>query len=322
MNIFVTGGSGFVGQNVIPELIKKGYFVYALTRSEQSAEKVKKAGAQPVMDDLVALSENTKQALGQCETVLHIAALMDFTYDPKPFYAINVEATKQLLNMAQQAGVQKFVYISAAPVVPGSPIVDMSEEQAGKGLPRALYPRTKAIAEKMVLSANSPGFRTMSLRPPAIWGPDNHHYEMLFDRVKKGQWRWIGGSHQVLSTIHVKNLASAIFSALQSDVGGEAFFVTDGDRRSMRTTFSALIKAHQLEPGDKEMPRGVAVIMAHLFGGIWKNLGLKSRPPVTPLMIRLMATEFSVSDRKARKMLGYSNAISFEEGIRELKLHS
>ena len=49
MKIFVTGGSGFVGQNVIPELIKSGYEIHALVRSTSSAEKVKKVGAVEAM---------------------------------------------------------------------------------------------------------------------------------------------------------------------------------------------------------------------------------------------------------------------------------
>lgn len=144
----------------------------------------------------------------------------------------------------------------------------------------------------MVLAANTENFQTLALRPPAIWGPKNHHYEDLFAAVKKGKWRWIGGSHQILSTIHVRNLPNAVLASLKSDKGGEAYFVTDGDRRSMRTTFGSIMKAYGIDPGEKELPRGVAVFMAHLIGGIWKILGLKSKPPITPLMIRLMATEF------------------------------
>lgn len=320
MDIFVTGGSGFVGQNVIPILIQEGHQVKALVRSASSAGRVEKLGAEPIRDDLNSLSHHTETAISTCNVVLHIAAHMDFTYDPKPFYKINVEGTRRLLDISKQVGISKFIYISAAPVVPGSPLIKLTEDQASSDLPKALYPKTKALAERAVLAANSPSFQTLSLRPPAIWGPNNHHYEELFDTVKKGRWRWIGGSHQILSTIHVKNLASAILSALHSKIGGEAFFVTDGDRRSMRTTFGAILKAHNLEPGEKELPRSVAVFMAHLFGGIWKLLRLKSRPPVAPIMIRLMATEFSVSDQKAREKLGYRNVISFEEGIRELLL--
>lgn len=167
--IFVTGGSGFVGQHVIPILIANGFEVCAIARSDRSAKLVKELGAKPVKDDLTALTEATKNALEQCDYVLHSAAHMDFTYDPEPFIKLNVEATQHLLQLSKAAGIQKFIYISAAPVIPGSPIIRLTEAKAQKGLPKALYPRTKAIAERSVLDANSEDFLTLALRPPAIW---------------------------------------------------------------------------------------------------------------------------------------------------------
>ncbi|NRB48466.1 MAG: NAD(P)-dependent oxidoreductase [Saprospiraceae bacterium] len=322
MRIFVTGGSGFVGQNVIPVLIDEGYEVLALARSLGAKKKVEALGAIAVEDNLTALTEVTIQSLRTCDYVLHAAAHMDFAYDPRPYYPLNVEATQSLLSLAKKEGIKRFIYISAAPVVPGSPIRNLTEAKALPQLPRDLYPKTKAIAERAVLAANSRNFQTVSLRPPAIWGPNNPHYEDLLTHVKDGTWRWIGGGNHVLSTIHVLNLANAILAALRSSKGGEAYFVTDGDRRTVRQTFTAILEAEGLDPGKKELPRAIAVIVAHLFGGIWKLLGLKSRPPVAPLMIRLMGTEFSVSDQKARKELLYQNAISFEEGIAALTINS
>jgi len=319
MNVFLTGGSGFVGQSIIPILIGHGHEVSAIARSDKAAAKIRKVGATPVMGDLLNLSNSTQQAMVECEVVIHAAAHMDFTYDLAPYQKLNIDATEKLLSMALTAGIARFIYISAAPVVPGSPVVKLTEAEAGNELPTALYPRTKAIAERMVLAENSPRMTTIALRPPAIWGPDNHHYEDLLKNVKTGKWRWIGGGHQILSTLHVKNLANAILAAMVSKQGGgEAYFVTDGDYRPLRETFAAIFKANGLDGGEKEMPRGVANFMAHLFGGTWKLLGLKSRPPIAPLMIRLMGTEFSVSDAKARRELGYKNAVSFEEGIREM----
>jgi len=318
MKLFITGGSGFVGQNLIPILIKNNFEVLALARSQKAADKVQKLGATPVRDDLTALSKNTALALQQCDYVLHSAAMMDFTYDPKPFYTMNVEATKSLLDLAKKAGVKKFIYISAAPVVPGSPIINLKENEAQTGLPTALYPKTKAIAEQAVLAANTPQFQTIALRPPAIWGPNNHHFEDLLSAVKEGKWRWIGGSQQILSTIHIRNLGNAVLAGLKSDKGGEAYFVTDGDRRSMKTTFEKILKAQGLNPGEKTLPRPVAAFVANFVEIIWKTFGIKSRPPIAPLMIRLMGTEFSVNDEKARKELGYKNVISFDEGIQEI----
>jgi len=318
MKIFFTGGSGFVGQNMIPELIKAGHEVLGLTRSTNAAEKVKKVGASPIMDDLTNLSHNTIEALKKCEVVVHSAAYMDFTYEKEKFYAINVEATKEMLQLARNSGVKRFIYVSAAPVIGGSPVKNVTEATADKSMPTALYPKTKAIAEKAVLAANAPNFTTIALRPPAIWGPRNHHYEEIIDRVKAGQWAWIGGGHQILSTVHIKNLSAAVIAALDNGRGGEAYFITDGDRRSMRTTFSAIISAFGLEPGKREIPLGIAAFLANTSEFIWKLFGWTSRPPVPPIALRLMAREFSVSDAKARKELGYQNVISFEEGIKTL----
>jgi len=317
--IFLTGGSGFVGQNIIPILIANGYEVQALARSSKSIKLVSKLGAKPIKDDLTDLSESTQHSLKECDYVLHSAALMDFTYDPKPFYDLNVIATQNLLKLSRAANIEKFIYISAAPVIPGSPIVNLSEDQAGKELPSALYPKTKAIGEQEVLNANDKSFQTISLRPPAIWGPDNHHFDDLLENVKNGKWRWIGGGNQILSTIHVKNLGNAILASFNSDIGGEAFFVTDGERRSMKSFFKSILEAQGLNPGDKVLPLWIASIVANSIEIIWKTFNLKSRPPVAPLMIRLMGKEFSVSDEKARKELKYNNAISIDEGIKELK---
>ena len=119
-------------------MIENDFEVLALARSKTAAEKIINLGATPVMDDLRSLSTTTTNALAQCNYVLHAAAHMDFTYDPKPYFELNVDATERLLELSQQEGIQKFIYISAAPVVPGSPVRQLTEDKAGADLPQAL----------------------------------------------------------------------------------------------------------------------------------------------------------------------------------------
>ncbi len=64
---------------------------------------------------------------------------------------------------------------------------------------------------------------------------------------------------------------------------------------------------------------GLASFAARASEFIWKLFGLKSRPPVPPLLIRLMAKEFSVDDSKARRVLGYEPVIGFEKGLLEME---
>src|SRR5690554_3830829 len=100
--IFVTGGSGFVGQNLVPMLIEKGYQVNALERSAQAIQKVEQLGATAIQGDL-----NDKQALAagikDCSTVFHLAASVDFFASEKELKKLHVDATELLLTVAQKA---------------------------------------------------------------------------------------------------------------------------------------------------------------------------------------------------------------------------
>src|SRR5690606_21517447 len=110
--VFVTGGSGFVGQNLIPMLLDQGYQVKALARSKQAVQKVEALGATAVQGDL-----NDTQALAigvkNCSTVFHLAASVDFFASDKELKKLHIDATELLLSIAKEANVKKFVYLSA-----------------------------------------------------------------------------------------------------------------------------------------------------------------------------------------------------------------
>ena len=320
-NLFFTGGSGFVGQNVIPQLLDSGWTVYALARSENALKKVEAAGAKGVLGSLSDL-KNAQQVLENCQIVIHAAAYMDFSYNYEKFYEVNVRGTKRLLTAAKRAGVKKFIYIGAASVINGKPIKNVDELYQPRHLPRDHYSKTKALAEKLVLEANLPDFATIALRPPAIWGPNNSHYDDMLKMAKEGKWMWIGDGTHTLSTIHVDNLAAAIKAAIDKGRGGQIYYVTDGEQRPLKTFFTEVLRAEGIEPGDRSLPRGLALAIARVVEFFWKLFRLKKRPPIAPVMIYLMGTEFSVNDRKARSELGYRNAVSIDDGLGQLKMRS
>lgn len=316
--VFLTGGSGFVGRRLISYLTEKGYAVYALARSAHALEKVEAVGARGVLGDLANLSA-ARPILERCEMVVHSAAYMDFTYDAEKFYQVNVRGTENLAIAAEQAGIKRFVHISAASIINGKPIRNVDEVYRPRGLPKDNYSKTKALAERLVLAADKPGFRTIALRPPAVWGPNNPHQKEMLEMAKQGSWIWIGGGKHVLSTIHVDNLAAAVEAALQSELGGEFYYVTDGEQRSIERLFSEFFRAEGIEPGDRSLPRGVVLALARVVEFFWKLFRLKTRPPIAPIMVYLMGTEFSVIDRKARTELGYRNAIAIDVGLSQLR---
>ncbi len=320
--VFLTGGSGFVGQNVIPYLIQKGYTVYALARSDFALKKVIEVGARGVPGDLLNLGQ-VHDCMKGCQTVIHCAAYMDFlTFDSDKFYQVNVAGTKNLLRSARSNGIQKFIYISAASVICGGVVKNVDETYKPKRLPGDPYSKTKALAEELVIKANRSGFETMALRPPLIWGPNNPQNAEIREAVSQRRWVWIGGGTHTLSTLHVGNLASALIAAIERGRGGQIYYVTDGERRSIKQFLTQLLLPEGIELGNRSIPRQLALVVAYTIQFLWQLFRIKNRPPMTPVMVHLLGTEFSVSDEKARLEIGYQNVLSVDEGLRRLKVFS
>src|SRR5690606_36832535 len=148
--VFVTGGSGFVGQHLIPMLVEQGYRVKALARSAQAIQKVKRLGAVAVKGDLNN-AQQLAEGIKNCETVFHLAAAVDFFASEKELVKIHVDSTKLLLSVAKEAGAQKFIYLGAASVIMnGKPIVIADEDFVSDNITDG-YSKTNLQAERLVL---------------------------------------------------------------------------------------------------------------------------------------------------------------------------
>ena len=185
-------------------------------------------------------------------------------------------------------------------------------------MPTDLYSETKYVAEQAVLNSNSQSFDTLVLRPPFVWGPDNPHIELIRDRVERGLFFWVNHGKHRLSTCHVKNLASAIMASLSSDRSGEVYFVTDGEQRSFKDFLSSYAQTQGVDLPEKSLPRWLALGSAKLVRYVWKRFNLNGEPPILPVLIYLLGTHMTISDQKARRELGYENAISMDQGFQEL----
>src|SRR5688500_16422261 len=138
--VFVTGGSGFVGRNLIRALIARGDGVRALARSESSITAVEKLGATPVKGDLDSVDAMTEGMRG-AGVVFHAAAQTDMTGTKDQFYKVTVAGTENVLAAAKAAGVRRFVHVGTEAVLAdGKPIVDADETRPHPDRPAGLYP--------------------------------------------------------------------------------------------------------------------------------------------------------------------------------------
>jgi nucleoside-diphosphate-sugar epimerase len=316
---FVTGGSGFVGRNLIRELRRRSQGVRALARSREAARTVADAGAEPVRGDLDDAS--LAKAMQGCSVVFHAAAKVGDFGRESDFLRVNVQGTEHLLRAARQAKVPRFVHVSTeAVLVGGPPIVRADESWPLPERPIGLYPTTKGMAERAVLAAGGPDLATMIVRPRFIWGRDDSTLlPRLVEAVRKRQFVWFAGGRYLTSTCHVANCCEGMLLAAERGRGGEIYFLTDGTPIEFRSFVTRLLATQGVTPGNLSIPRGVARAAGAALEALWSGLGLSGSPPLTRTAVRLVGEEVTVVDAKARRELGYQARLSVEEGLRELE---
>lgn len=318
--VFVTGGSGFVGRNLIAELVRRGVKTRALARSDEAASKVEEAGAETVRGDLDDVAAMTEGMRG-CDVVFHAAAVVTLWGDPAYFHRVNVQGTQNVIDAAKAAGVPRLVHVSTeALLAGGKPIVDADESWPYPKKPAGLYPLTKGLAEQRVLAANDAKLTTVAIRPPLIWGAgDTSVLPQLIEAVKNGQWVWFSGGNYPHTTTHVANVVEGLLLAAEKGKGGEVYFISDGPARNFREFITAVLATKGVDPGKKKVPLWAGHIIARAGEFIWKWAKTKSAPPLPRTVLYVMGQKLTVNDGKARRELGYQGRMTFERGLAEMR---
>jgi nucleoside-diphosphate-sugar epimerase len=316
MKILVTGGSGFLGSHLIPKLVDDGHTVFALARSATSSDTVLSLGATPVQGDL----DNPQElALPAVDAVVHGAALFRFAGPRAPYFRANVDGTKALLAAARQAGAATFVYISAAAVAMddrGTPMRNVDETAPTYPHSFSGYIASKSQGEAAVLAANQPGFRTIALRPPALWGPGGPFSKQLPHAIESGQFAFIAGGEYPSSAIHVDNVVEAVQCALERGTGGRPYFISDRDVVTFREFVAGHAEAEGLSiDGLRSFPYRVAFTFGRLMEAVAAMRSDKGDPPMTRTMVRLIGREFTTNDAAARRELSYIGTTTRAEGL-------
>ena len=327
--VLVTGGSGFVGANLVAELLKQGHEVRSFDRAPSQLS------SHPKLETIVGDITNTDDvamAVDGIDTVFHTAAIIDLMgggsvtddYRRRSF-AVNVEGTKNLVTAAQQAGVKRFVYTASNSVVMGGRRIAGGDET----LPYTerfndLYTETKVVAEKFVLSQNDKhGMLTCSIRPSGIWGRgDQTMFRKVFESVLAGHVKvLVGGKHVKLDNSYVHNLIHGFILAGRHLVPGgtapgQAYFINDGEPINMFEFSRPVVEACG-EPWPKfRLPGRLVWFVMVVWQWLHFKLGLP-KPLLEPLAVERLYLDNYFSIAKAKRDLGYQPLFTTEQALEE-----
>jgi 3beta-hydroxy-delta5-steroid dehydrogenase/steroid delta-isomerase len=331
--VLVTGGSGFVGANLVTELLDRGHQVRSFDRAPSPLP------AHPrleVIEGDICDQRTVAAAVDGIDTVIHTAAIIDLMgggsvteeYRQRSF-AVNVTGTQNLVHAAQAAGVKRFVYTASNSVVMGGQRISCGDET----LPYTerfndLYTETKVVAERFVLSQNaSPnggaGLLTCSIRPSGIWGRgDQTMFRKVFESVLAGHVKVLVGSKNVkLDNSYVHNLIHGFILAAEHLVPGgaapgQSYFINDGEPINMFEFSRPVVEACG-EPWPKvRVPGRLAWLVMTVWQWFHFRFGLP-KPLLEPLAVERLYLDNYFSIAKAQRDLGYQPLFTTEQAIAE-----
>lgn len=322
MKAFVTGGGGFVGSAIVRQLLEKGVEVAVFGRSYYP--HLKKYAVRQIQGD-IRDSDLLIRSVQGYDAVFHVAAKAGIWGPRAEFEQINVNGTRNVLGACFASSVQALVFTSTPSVV-----FDRRDLQgADETTPYArrflcYYASSKAVAEQMVLTANSEILKTCAIRPHLVWGPgDPHLIPRLLERGRRKQLKIVGNGSNMVDISYIDNVAEAHILAADNltsaaTAAGNAYFISQGVPVSLWGWINTLFERFGIPPVRKKISFSRAYGAGSFLEGLHMWFGMATEPKMTRFLAEQLARSHWFSIKKARRDLGYEPRVSTSEGMDRL----
>lgn len=257
MRVLLTGGTGFVGYNLVPVLEQQGYEVVGLIRMTSNTSLLDEIGGVEYVTGELRDRSSLEAALDGVDAVVHLAGAVT-AVNRTGYFSVNTEGTRNLVEAVRtvRPGLRRFVYVSSlaagGPTVPGVPRTEQHEDR-----PVTHYGRSKRAAEE-ILRAHRDEIPSVILRPATVYGPADVALLGFFRSALRGLrarflWRDLR-----LSMVYAGDLATAIVRALVSQLpSGDTFYVSDGQEYRLDEVQRIIGRAIGTETRSIPLPRSI-----------------------------------------------------------------
>jgi dihydroflavonol-4-reductase len=318
MRVFVTGGTGFIGGQVVRKLRERGDEVRALVRSPDKGQALADLGCE-----LVSGALSNKDAIGAgmqgCEAAIHGAAVYEVGIPEskhRAMYEANVIGTENVLRTALEAKLPKVVYISTVGAFGNTKgrVVDESYEHPGTSF-TSYYEETKLEAHRLAkrLIADE-GLPCVIVQPGGVYGPQDHSaIGQQMNQFLAGRMPLIAFPDLGFNMVHVDDVAAGVLLALDKGKPGEAY-VLGGQITTMRELIQTLARVAGKKPPRRALPTPLMKAMTPFGPIVGKVMG--QGPNLRELISSADNVTFWAKHDKAMAELAYSPR-GLEQGLRD-----
>ncbi len=318
MKVLLTGASGMLGRATARALADRGDDVTVLQRRPSGL------GLPEVLAD-VADADAVLRAVEGSEAVVHLAAKVNVTGEWADYARANIVGTQAVVDACRRAGVQRLVAVSSPSVAhSGASLVGVGAAPADPLAARGPYARSKARAEQIALAADGAALAVLAVRPHLVWGPgDTQLVARIVKRARQGRLPLMGAGAVLVDTTYVSNAVDALVAALDrchpDGVHGEALVVSNGEPRPIAEILGAMAEAGGAPRPTRHLPVGLAAAVGAVAEALWSlRPGDDRDPPLTRFLVEQLSTAHWFDQRHTRQALGWSPAVSLDEGFGRL----
>ena len=318
MKVFVTGGTGFIGGEVVRQLRARGDEVACLVRSPEKAAGLTELGCEIVAGELADAAE-IRAGMEGCDAVVHAAAMYEVGIPAKQhpaMYEANVRGTEIVLRAALEAKVPKVVHVSTVGVFGNThrQVVDETYEHPGKEF-TSYYEETKLeahrIAKRMIAEDGLP---CVIVQPGGVYGPgDTSQVADLLEEFFAGKLPLIPFPEFGICLTHVADIAGGILLALDDAEPGETY-VLSGPVTTMRDAVETVAALSGRKAPKHALPTPLMKALVPIGPLVGRLMG--QPPNLRELISSADGVTFWASHEKASRDLGYAPR-GMEEGLRQ-----
>lgn len=282
--VFITGGTGFIGGNLIEKLLKKGYKVKALVRSKKKIEKFPWKDSIEIVNGDILEPESFKDKISDCEVVIHSAAIIEFwnkRWDK--VYQANVIGTRNILDEALKAGIKKFVHISSVAAIGyGENNEAINEEHPYNWKKHNIcYMETKHQAEEEVFKAIQKGLNATIVNPANVWGAGDYRGRRtsVVNAVKYGLPFYVNSG---TNFVDVDAVCEATINAIEHGKCGKRY-ILGGENLTIKEFLNTIATEVSSRKPFIELPKILIVLFSYLQEMLGLITNISPKPSASQL---------------------------------------
>jgi dihydroflavonol-4-reductase len=318
VKVFVTGGSGFIGGEVVRQLRARGDEVVCLLRSPEKAAKLTELGCELLSGDL-SDEGVLRQGMEGCDGLVHAAAMYEVGIPARQrpaMYEANVSGSEHVLRAALEAKVPRIVYVSTVGTFGNThgKVVDEGYRHPGREF-TSYYEETKLegqrLAERMIAEESLPA---IVVQPGGVYGPgDTSQIADLLEEFFAGRLFLLPFPELGICLSHVEDIAAGILLALDQGKLGETYVIS-GPATTMREAIQTVADLSGRKAPKRAMPTPLIKAMTPIGPLVGKLMG--QPPNLRELISSADGVTFWASHEKASRELGYAPR-GMVEGMRQ-----